>query len=87
MRCALGALPHAVLRAKGFVRFDATPEIPQLIQVVGRRWSISAAPAVTRAEASVLVIIGAAEALAAADLTALEQACSGSAMSRDSIGE
>jgi len=60
---------------------DAAPEIPQLIQVVGRRWSISAAPAVTRAEASVLVVIGAAEALAAADLTALEQACSGSAMS------
>jgi hypothetical protein len=49
---------------------------------VGRRWSISAAPEVTRADASVLVIIGAAEALAAADLTALEQACSGSATSR-----
>ncbi len=82
LRCALDALPDAVLRAKGFVRFDAAPDLPQLIQAVGRRWSISAAPAVARAAASVLVIIGATEALAAADLTTLEQAFSGAAIRR-----
>ena len=79
VRDALAALPEAVLRAKGFVRFDAAPDLPHLVQAVGRRWSISAAPLATPAEGSMLVIIGVTEALAAADLTTLERAFSGAA--------
>lgn len=72
LRCALDALPHAVLRAKGLVRFDAAPEIQQLVQAVGRRWDISVAPAGVSAAGSLLVIIAATDALAVADLSELE---------------
>jgi G3E family GTPase len=74
LRSALDALPEAVLRAKGLVRFDAAPRRVQLVQAVGRRWSISPAPAQTATDRSTLVIVGAAEALARADLSALEAA-------------
>jgi G3E family GTPase len=57
LRAALAALPDAVLRAKGFVRFDAAPERVQLVQVVGRRWSIT--PALLDAHVTpMLVIVG-----------------------------
>ena len=74
LRGALAALPDAVLRAKGLVRFDGAPRRVQLVQAVGRRWSISPAPAQAATDASTLVIIGPAEALARADLSALEAA-------------
>lgn len=57
LRAALAALPDAVLRAKGFVRFDAAPERVQLVQVVGGRWSIT--PALLDAHVTpMLVIVG-----------------------------
>ncbi len=82
LRHALDALPDAVLRAKGLVRFDTAPRIPQLVQVVGRRWAISLAPAGAATAESLLVIIGATDALATADLGALEDAFSRPAASR-----
>jgi len=72
LRRALDALPEAVLRAKGLVRFDTAPRIQQLVQAVGRRWVISDAPAGVSAAGSLLVIIAATDALATADLSELE---------------
>lgn len=74
LRHALDGLPEAVLRAKGFVRFDSAPQNPQLVQAVGRRWTISPAPEGALPAESVLVIVGATAALATADLGALEDA-------------
>ena len=41
---ALDALPGAVVRFKGVVRLGEHPERPYLLQGVGRRWSLEAAP-------------------------------------------
>jgi G3E family GTPase len=71
LRQALASLPDAVLRAKGFVRFDTAPNTLQLIQVVGRRQTVAPAPPGVESTESVLVLVGAAEALAHADLVAL----------------
>jgi len=73
LRQALAALPDAVLRAKGFVRFDTTPGVVQLVQVVGRRSSIARAPRDVSFEGSALVLIGAADALEREDLRDIEQ--------------
>ena len=72
LRHALDALPDAVFRAKGLVRFDTAPEVQQLVQSVGRRWAISVAPAGVSAAESLLVIIAATDALATADLSELQ---------------
>jgi G3E family GTPase len=74
LRRALDALPDAVLRAKGLVRFDESPQDVRLVQAVGRRWSISPAPPQASVAESALVIVGPAQALASADLSALEAA-------------
>lgn len=79
---ALEAPPEAVLRAKGLVRFDTAPQTVQLVQAVGRRWSVSQAPASLAGTESVLVIVGATDALATADLRALEDAFSPPAIRR-----
>jgi len=79
---ALDALPEAVLRAKGLVRFDTAPEIQQLVQAVGRRWAVSVAPAGVSAAGSLLVIIAATDALATVDLSELEDVFSRTADSR-----
>jgi G3E family GTPase len=71
MHHALDALPDAVLRAKGWVRFDSAPSIAKLVQLVGRRWTITAAPAGADASESGLTLIGATHALAGADLSAM----------------
>jgi G3E family GTPase len=76
LRRALDALPDAVLRVKGFVRFDTAPHSPQLVQAVGRRWTVSPAPEGAAPAESVLVMIGATDALASADLRAVEGAFS-----------
>ena len=68
---ALDALPEAVLRAKGWVRFDSAPSIAQLVQLVGRRRVISAAPAGVDTAEWGLTLIGATDALALADLSAM----------------
>jgi G3E family GTPase len=73
MRQALAALPDAVLRAKGFVRFDTAADTVQLVQVVGRRCSIAPAPPGVSTDGSVLVLVGAAEAMNRADLRDLER--------------
>lgn len=73
LRRALEALPDAVLRAKGLVRFDTAPQILQLVQAVGRRWALSIAPGGAAAAESLLVIIAATGALATADLSELEK--------------
>jgi G3E family GTPase len=75
LRTALAALPPAVLRAKGFVHLAHAPDVVQLVQWVGGRWSIepvedAVALAVPPRE-SHLVVIGAAGQLAAADLADL----------------
>ncbi len=82
LRRALDVLPDAVLRAKGLVRFDTAPQMPQLVQAVGRRWAISPAPAGAVAAESLLVIIAATDALATVDLSDLEDAFSRTADSR-----
>jgi G3E family GTPase len=71
LRQALASLPDAVLRAKGFVRFDTAPQTSQLIQVVGRRQTVAPAPPGIAPTECVLVLVGAAAALAHADLGAL----------------
>jgi len=58
LRDALDALPRGVLRAKGFVRFDSAPERAQLVQAVGRRWSITPAAADAPAWPCTLVVVG-----------------------------
>jgi G3E family GTPase len=72
----------SMLRAKGFVRFDTAPHMPHLVQAVGRRWAISVAPAGAATAESLLVIIAATDALATADLSALEDPFSRTADSR-----
>lgn len=59
LRGALDALPASVLRAKGFVRFAADPTRVQLVQLVGRRWSIAPAPPHATVDRSTLVIVAA----------------------------
>jgi G3E family GTPase len=63
LREALDALPDTVLRAKGYVRFDTAPGNWQVVQAVGRRWSLAAAPATVSSDESMLVLIGAAGAM------------------------
>jgi len=63
LREALDALPDTVLRAKGYVRLDTAPGDWQLVQAVGRRWTLGPAPATVSGGDSVLVLIGAAGAM------------------------
>lgn len=58
--CALaGALPTTILRAKGFVRVARDPAARHLLQVVGRRWSLTAeGPWTGGADGSQVVVIG-----------------------------
>lgn len=63
LRGVLDALPDSVLRAKGFVRFATDPTRVQLVQLVGRRWSIAPAPPHVTVEGSTLVIVAAASSL------------------------
>ena len=63
LREALDALPDTVLRAKGYVRLDTAPGDWQLVQAVGRRWTLVPAPATVSGGESVLVLIGAAGAM------------------------
>lgn len=58
LRDALDALPHGLLRAKGFVRFDSAAERVHLVQAVGRRWSITPAPPGASATPCTLVVVG-----------------------------
>lgn len=54
-------LPDAVVRAKGVLRLDDDPDRPQVLQRVGRRWSIRPVPATAPAATSTgsrLVLIG-----------------------------
>lgn len=55
LRCLLDSLPEPVLRLKGFVATDALAR-PQLVQAVGRRWSLADAPDGTHGRG--LVVIG-----------------------------
>ena len=71
LREALDALPDTVLRAKGFVRLDTEPADWRVVQAVGSRWSLAPAPAEVSACESVLVLIGAAGAMAFDDSTAI----------------
>ena len=63
LREALDALPDTVLRAKGYVRLDTAPGDWQVVQAVGRRWTLMPAPATVSGGESVLVLIGAAGAM------------------------
>jgi G3E family GTPase len=74
LQAALDTLPSAVLRAKGFVRLDESPRTLHLLQAVAGRWTLLPfAPCEVEAESRV-VVIGVAEQLAGADLTALTAA-------------
>lgn len=73
LRHALDHLPPSVLRAKGFVRLDESPDAWRLVQVVGSRWTLVATSAAPSAD-SQLVVMGAAAALADADLAELAAA-------------
>lgn len=53
---ALDQLPDGIARVKGFLSFTDAPEVPMLVQCVGRRWSLIAAPG--QPLESSLVVIG-----------------------------
>ena len=74
LRSALERLAGGVLRAKGFVRFETSPETWWLVQAVGRRWSITRAPENAAPDDCVLVVVGAGQALASAVLHDLARA-------------
>jgi G3E family GTPase len=57
----LNNLPEGIFRAKGFLSLSDTPDGPALLQLVGRRWSLS--PVAARAGATGLVLIGQGETL------------------------
>lgn len=58
LRDALQRLPASVIRAKGFVRLDDAPHAWQLVQVVGRRWSLVPAEPLDAGATSALVVMG-----------------------------
>jgi G3E family GTPase len=70
---ALDQLPRGVLRLKGFVRFDSSPQRLRLVQGVGTRWTISDAGPDIEQQGSALVVIGAKEVLADADFSKIRQ--------------
>lgn len=61
---ALKQLPDGIVRIKGFLRFADAPETPELVQCVGRRWSLTAAP--DQPLDTRLVVIGRSEVMSAA---------------------
>ena len=74
LRAAIGALPPAVIRAKGIVRLAEAPGRRFVLQLVGRRWSLE--PKDIDADRaglgrSVVVCIGPADELDPAGLEAL----------------
>ena len=71
LREALDALPDTVLRAKGYVRLDTAPGDWQVVQAVGRRWTLGPAPATVPGGESMLVLIGAAGAMRLDDSIAI----------------
>jgi G3E family GTPase len=80
-RAALGALlaglPVGIYRAKGFVDLDDEPERRTLLQLVGRRWSLTPGePWRGDSRRSEVVVIGAAASFAADDLAERFTRCS-----------
>ena len=73
LRGVLDQLPRSVLRLKGFVRMDADPDRPRLVQAVGTRWTISDADPNVDQQGSALVMIGARDSMLAADFSRFEQ--------------
>ena len=71
LREALDALPHTVLRAKGYVRLDTAPGDWHVVQSVGRRWTLGPAPNTLADTESTLVLIGAAGAMRLDDSIAI----------------
>ena len=63
LREALNDLPPGVLRLKGFVRLDSSPQRVRLVQGVGMRWTISDADPDVEQEGCALVVVGAKELL------------------------
>ena len=55
LEAALESLPRSVVRAKGVVRLLDAPK-PQLVQLVGRRWKVTDAPASPDAQTEVVLI-------------------------------
>lgn len=54
-KSTLDQLPDGIARVKGFLSFTDAPEVPMLVQGVGRRWSLRAAPG-QHLETSLVVI-------------------------------
>ncbi|HZA96898.1 MAG TPA: GTP-binding protein, partial [Burkholderiaceae bacterium] len=70
---ALAELPPSVIRLKGFVRLDSSPQRLRLVQGVGRRCTISEANSTVEQEGSALVVIGVKEVLRDEDLTSMRE--------------
>jgi G3E family GTPase len=74
LQAALDTLPRVVLRAKGFVRLEESPRTLQLLQAVAGRWTLVPFAECPAGAESRVVVIGVAEQLPGADLTALATA-------------
>jgi G3E family GTPase len=70
---ALADLPPSIVRLKGFVRLDSSPQRLRLVQGVGRRCTISEANSTVEQEGSALVVIGVTEVLRDEDLTPMRE--------------
>jgi G3E family GTPase len=75
--CALAAdLPQGVLRAKGVVVLARAPHSCSVLQIVGRRWDLEPAPAISRKDSrSEIVVIGLKNSFDAVALEARFRAC------------
>jgi G3E family GTPase len=72
LRAAIGALPRAVIRAKGIVRLAEDPSQWFVLQLVGRRWSLQPAPPLDQQpRSSDIIFIGLSGQMDPRDLAAL----------------
>jgi G3E family GTPase len=75
LRVLMESLPASVFRAKGFVRLVDKPATDLLLQVVGRRWSLTPEDEPASAQPSQVVFIGAPTDAEIADVTEAARAC------------
>ncbi|HVG04206.1 MAG TPA: GTP-binding protein [Burkholderiaceae bacterium] len=69
LREVLDQLPRGVLRLKGFVRLNSSPQRVRLVQGVGARWTICDADSNVEQDGCALVLIGPKELLAGEDFS------------------
>ena len=73
LRQVLDQLPRSLLRLKGFVRLNSSPQRLRLVQGVGRRWAISEVDSNIDRKGSALVVIGVKAQLDGDDLTGIRE--------------